>query len=74
MLYIESWKRLPHLLGEYEIDHEEVVGIEHLVIGKKMVNMCMALRHSYVKMLFEEQHRQEEFGYYDPSMLADTAK
>ena len=39
-----------------------------------MVNMCMALRHSYVKMLFEEQHRQEEFGYYDPSMLADTAK
>eukprot|EP00579_Thalassiosira_antarctica_P023969 CAMPEP_0201981578 /NCGR_PEP_ID=MMETSP0904-20121228/73977_1 /ASSEMBLY_ACC=CAM_ASM_000553 /TAXON_ID=420261 /ORGANISM="Thalassiosira antarctica, Strain CCMP982" /LENGTH=174 /DNA_ID=CAMNT_0048534179 /DNA_START=49 /DNA_END=573 /DNA_ORIENTATION=- len=74
MRYIESWKRLPHLLEEYEIAHEEVVGIEHLVIGKKMVNVRMALRHSYVKMLFKEQDRQEEFGYYDPSMLADTAK
>lgn len=74
-LYKKSWTRLPRLLKDHAIDQDEVIGIEHLVIDRKIAMISLALRNSYAMTLFEEQHRQvEELGCYDSRMLAYTVE
>lgn len=70
--YTQSWNRLPCLLRDNEIDPQEMIGIEHLVIGKQMLRVNLALRGNSTQMLMEEQHRQVGLRYTDPQQLADT--
>lgn len=70
--YTKLWKRLPALLRDNEIDPQEMIGLEHLVIGKNMLHVNLSLRRSSVRLLLEEQYRQMELGYHDPRLLADT--
>ena len=73
MRYIEAWKRLPKLLKEHAthaVDPDELIGIEHLVIGKQLANACLALREKHSETVLEEQRG----GCCVPELLADAAE
>ena len=58
------------LLQENNIDITESIGIEHLIIGKTMSTVQLALRESVSELLLEEQRRQKELGCWDVDELA----
>ena len=70
--YTEAWKRLPKLLKEHAhaVDPDELIGIEHLVIGKQLANACLALREKHSETVLEEQRG----GCCVPELLADAAE
>ena len=76
MQYIKSYKRLRRISKDnVEIVPEEMIGLEHLVIGRKMTYVNISLRSSSTKLILDEQHHQrEELGIrsVDPTILADV--
>lgn len=57
--YTAAHTRLPTLLSSQSINHVHAVGIEHLIIGKQMIGVNLALRKNYIKMILAEQYLQE---------------
>ena len=79
--YTEAWKRLPKLLREHApaVDPDELIGIEHLVIGKRHANICLALREKYSETVLAEQQYYQgqnnpDGGCCAPEVLADAAE
>ena len=74
--YTKSWKSLPRLLEENGIHPIELIGIEHLLIGKAMSTVQLTLRESVSTLLLEEQARQvAEYGSLCcAEEVADTVK
>lgn len=70
--YTESWTSLPQLLKEYEIDTADILGVEHLVVGKDIASISRKLRDHCAKLMFEEQTNQEKLRCSCPERLADT--
>ena len=78
--YTEAWKRLPELLKQqHAVGPDELIGIEHLVIGKQLANICLALREKYSETVLEEQQYYQDQNNPDggccaPELLADVAE
>ena len=71
--YLNSFEELPYILQENGIDPDDAVGVEHLLIGKKMIRMHLALRRNYKRVVLEAQSRQREQGHPEPEQLAEVA-
>jgi len=60
--YIESFKlprQLPHSAKCHTLQ-EEIIGIEHLLIGDAMTHVNIALRQNSSSLLLNEQRRQQD--------------